>query len=456
MEITKEKYLKENYKMVVIPIILSLVGLFSFYIGDWIGLSIWFGFVVFVEILLYDSNILIPLFILTICLTAQVPDSFQNITSYVPTLLLLIYWIVFKIFTKESFPQIDKNILYLLLFYFFWNIVSSFFSFYTINGFFVTLRIIVFFLIIYILYDWARNLIRIHILIKTIVVVGCIASLATLHQFYSNGFSFLTKNMEVIRYSGLFSGQNALGLVLSFSIPLNWFLIYQFPQKRLSLLFISFLMIFALILTGSRSASLSVFISSIFIFSHYKFTRKIILFFVSLFIFSLILLPKLYTLIYAILRLQSGVSYRDILWKSAIRMMNDFPIFGIGPASIKYYMLKYSGLAPNTWLGGMIHFSRGDAHNLFLTSGAELGVIGMLIAFSIFILYLLAYLKSKNTDQKTLLIVCGGIVCGTFVRAFFEGNGIITKGYLSFDIYFWIVFIITLRLGIFSNVGKKL
>ena len=47
--------------------------------------------------------------------------------------------------------------------------------------------------------------------------------------------------------------------------------------------------------------------------------------------------------------------------------------------------------------------------------------------------------------DKSLLITCVAIVTGLVGRSFFEGNGILTNGWLSFDLYFWLIFAILLR-----------
>ena len=252
---------------------------------------------------------------------------------------------------------------------------------------------------------------------------------------YSNGLDF-----------------NTIGYVLMF--PISFLLSDILTNNRYKMFsyFLLIIMIFALFLTFSRAAWLATAISVTVIFLHFKKSRYFLLILIILFIGITIYFQDI---IFIILRLDQGVTHRDILWSTSIRIIKDNPIFGIGPNALKYYILQYSGLLPNTVLGELVSFVGNDAHNLFLTNGAETGIIGMIIVFLVFPFYYYYYFKAiKKTTIKyfnNLLIACNGIVIGAFVRSFFEGGGVMKKGYDVPNIFFWLVFIITIRLGMINS-----
>lgn len=100
-----------------------------------------------------------------------------------------------------------------------------------------------------------------------------------------------------------------------------------------------------------------------------------------------------------------------------------------------------------------------DSHNFFITKGAELGAIGMILAFSLFIIYILLYLdawkKSKGTQLGWIVKTSGAIIASFFVRGFFEGQGILTRGGLAHDIFFWVLIAFTIRTGQLAIESSK-
>ena len=98
MEITKEKYLKGDFAIIVIPIILSLIGLFLFYVDEWLGLSIWFSGVVFFGLLFYNDSWLLPFFLLLQGTVAMYPFGVP-LLNYFFIALLCFYWLILKIGT---------------------------------------------------------------------------------------------------------------------------------------------------------------------------------------------------------------------------------------------------------------------------------------------------------------------------------------------------------------------
>ena len=67
---------------------------------------------------------------------------------------------------------------------------------------------------------------------------------------------------------------------------------------------------------------------------------------------------------------------RIAFWKAAIQMIRGNPLTGVGPWMYKEYFRSYELIKFKLWMA--------DAHNLFLQTGAEMGIIGMFALISIF------------------------------------------------------------------------
>jgi len=85
---------------------------------------------------------------------------------------------------------------------------------------------------------------------------------------------------------------------------------------------------------------------------------------------------------------------RLTMWKTAFRIIRDYPLFGIGPHCLGEVFYFYHKVA----IDGVSAF--GDVHNLFLQQSVERGVFGLFalvyFLFSIFRLLVRAYARTKN------------------------------------------------------------
>lgn len=102
---------------------------------------------------------------------------------------------------------------------------------------------------------------------------------------------------------------------------------------------------------------------------------------------------------------------RQIIWKTALGITNDYTYTGVGLGNFKYFFNEYSGTTK----------SYIDAHNLLLNFSAELGVPFMIVALILIIKMgidaLIGYFKSKGKMRLTYLSL--GIVVAIF---FVYGN----------------------------------
>ena len=446
--ITQNKFIEK------LPVLLILSGLFVYTKFDLVGFVIFVLAITFLGTIIYDVNFLFPSYLFLVGITAQLPSGYHHIFSYGITGLLLLIWVLQKIYYRENLIIPEKSLFFLIIFYIGLNFISALFSEYYLNGIFITMRITVFFMVVFVFYDWLQTKKRISTVIYTIITIGVVSSLFVIVDFFKSGVIF--DKMELVRYGGIFTGVNALGLVLAIGIPfvLHYMIIYRQHKKGMKYLLFFLLMTFTLFLTFSRSAWLAFGICALIITFYHKETRPIIITTITVFIGIILFSENIREFAVYLLRIESSLSGREFLWKGAIEMIKDYPVIGVGPGAIENYIIQYSGVGIHSWWAEQLFFARNNAHNFYLTMGAELGMLGILVAVSIVGLFFIHFFRTKlivfEYREKSLLITCGAIVMGLFGRSFFEGNALLTNGWLAFDIYFWLIYAIILRIKQFS------
>jgi len=438
----------------IIPIIIALISIISISIYGWLVGIILLGLVIIGVSIFLDKEIIFPAFIIIVTSTSQIPEQYHHLISYGFSFLLIIYWYFLHIQSNRQFIKIDRDVLLFIFALLSLNLVSSIFSDYYSQSFFATLRQVFFFIIVYVLYDWLRGDAQISKVFNAIVFIGIIMSIPAIIQFAQAGYTlFSTSSMAPNRFAGFFTGQGALALNLAYTLPitLSMSIYSKNNMSRYLLLFSVLIMGFALFLTFSRAAWVSVAISSTILILTTRMGRQFI-FMLTILIAGIILSSeRIQDMLLLLMRVESGLSLRDVMWKAAWEIFKDHPIIGTGPWTFREYAFSYARVLPGTWSSDVVIFSKGTAHNFYLHSAAELGVGGLLISTGIFILYFRKYRfildKIKKTNLNHLLYPCGAIIAGMIGRSFFQANGIITSGWLSMDLYFWVIFSITLSIG---------
>ena len=453
MEIETKLKFFENLTW-IISIALAIVAIISISLIGWIAGIALLGMVLVVIAIILDKDILIPVFIIAVTSTSQIPEQYHHLISYGFSSLLIGYWLFQRVQTKTQLLYMDRSVSIFLFAVVLLSLMSSVFSEYFAQSLFATLRQTFFFIIVYIIYDWIRSEIQIRKIFFALVFIGVVISTPVILQFASSGFTILASSDIIpIRLSGFFTGQTALAMNLSYVLPVT-LSIAIYSSKRISRLFLLFfvmIMMVALFLTFSRAEWVSVAISTTILLSTTRLGRRIVLALIFLSASIILFSETVQNMLMIIFRVESVLTHRDVLWKAAWDIFKDHPYLGTGPWTYKEYVYNYTRVVPGTWLSSIVIFSKGGAHNFYLNSAAQLGVGGIIMSISVFVLYFRKFkgaLKVSNrTNFRYLLYPCGAIVAGMFGRSFFQSNGIITSGWLSMDIYFWVMFIITLRIG---------
>jgi len=214
---------------------------------------------------------------------------------------------------------------------------------------------------------------------------------------YSSGYS-------VVKIATTMFNPNAYSAFLILIIfPVVMLTIYEKNKKIKSIYgIISILLFVNIIMTYSRSAQLGVCLGAMILCVIYSY--KLIIAFGGIGILTLFM-PSVFDRVRDLTNASQNAS-RFKLWKTAIMMIKDHPILGVGNGNYisRYdeYVNKYKGLSYNA-------YTRYPAHNSYLKVESELGVIGIVSFLAILLTSLFRVKKLFTTTEDK------------FIKAFYMG-----------------------------------
>lgn len=320
-----------------------------------------------------------------------------------------------------------------------------------LNSIEAIVRLFIFFLLCYILYSFIENKNQMFYLLNTLFVIFLIVSGGVYFEIFNSGFALFGKTGLFARYSGFYESPNYIGVVVMITssyIAILFFknsLINKYYKFFLIFIFINVIAISILINSRASLLGLLISLSVILFFINKNLLLKYLIICCGLIIVAL-QVPEIKELIDLFLRLETIVE-RENLWSAGISMYSDFPIFGVGPDMFASHFFSYlpsSGyvITQSVLLGGKPH-----PHNFFLFLANENGVLGILLGitlFGLFFYYSFSAIKlTKNIDNDYYLLSVAnlGIAAGFFIRTFSDAEGILSYGYITRDLPFWLIFI---------------
>lgn len=398
------------------------------------------------------SIIIISLFILV----GELNRSLRAIVQLVDFTLLGILFLKRFGLAFELYPKVPKSIIFFLILYFSAMIISSVMSNYPFAGIGIITRQIAFFIIVYIFYSLLASTKYFHLYFNSIHIVSVIlvtSSLVSILQGDVSLLDFLSPNRP--RVSAIITNTEASTnfFIISFPLLISSILLKpKFGEKWLAF-FLLFYISVGLIFTMSRSAIIGIVLSSGIIFFILK-RKRFYQFFISLAILIqlFIFIQPLNELLTTFLRIESGLSARDYIWKMSLDMINDHVVFGIGPGAYQYEMLNYFPYMLDNWWGKIFIYYQevtegaNLSHNFFLTLFTDMGILGIITSITLPIIFFGIGIKTiqkyKFGKPETYYFIIALFAAGTsiIVRNFFNSIGLIYVGGLHTDLPFWIIF----------------
>lgn len=191
---------------------------------------------------------------------------------------------------------------------------------------------------------------------------------------------------------------NDLAMVLSLAIPLAGHLAFR-GNSGISVKVMNFVMvplsIFAALMTGSRSGLVAVIIGAGYVLT--LILRSVpparSVFLVLVLLFPALLLPAVADrLVERLLgtgeALTTGLNGRTEIWTDALVIFNERPLIGIGAGAFEDHTIAVQ-----------------PPHNIFVSYGAELGVVGILLLSTLLVVVLVKALEAPPEMRVLWLVV---------------------------------------------------
>lgn len=323
--------------------------------------------------------------------------------------------ICYQIYVKKL--QADISFLKLSVFLFFLlfvvTIAVSFFqstaiseSIYLLSK--ITIEILFFIMTTYLL---IQNKLNISSLIKSIILVSLIIVIIAAFQLLKLSFSENNFFGNILNINSTFANKNLLASILFLTFP---FILNSFDLKKPWKIIAAGSAILTLILIWliqTRAVFVAFFVFFIILLfllvKYRKYTaNKRFVKVVLISVFSLLLIVSIITIQnkqnFSHIFNKSSMFDRFLLWENSAEMIKENFVFGVGAGNWQVHFPKY-GLDKFHTLqmsNGLLTFQR--PHNDFLWVFSEMGIIGLLVYISIFIiiLYYLYKLFEKFKERK--------------------------------------------------------
>jgi len=445
----------ENSLLVVV--ISILLGMVVSIMGEYVIYGI-LGLLLLAPFIIYGEKYIIFFIIVTLfTLVGDINKDLRLVIHILDFSLLAFLFLYHYGFQSSNYPKIPRSLVYFLILYYFSMILAIVMSDHVNDGLQRMGRQTIFFGVAYLVYSFIRKDDELKSILYGIIAAGIIIAFSTVTNFFAEGFELADYTAGIaVRVTGLMS--NILATTTFFIVAIPLVIVFLLAQDKKSIKILLWILvmvlIIGLILTASRSAMLAIIASTIIIF--YFYNRKLITSLILILIFLsliFIFIPPFNEISSIIFRIESGLSQRQHYWSLAFNMIKDNWLFGIGPGSYGYEMYNYFPVMLNSWIGkviietNLITGGNNNSHNFFLVFFTDMGVLGLLTALTLPVVFFKIALKTikkyKSSNKETYYIVIGLFAAGTsmFLKGMIDGIGLLAYGFITADMPFWLIFI---------------
>lgn len=247
-------------------------------------------------------------------------------------------------------------------------------------------------------------------MLTALILSAMAVSLIGLYQLFTG--VFIQAEGGSIRLASVYGSPNNAALFLERCLPfLVSFILIGASDRRIKLVavFFAFIIMLALLLTLSAGAlfiAIPAGIVSILLFIYgrgaFKYLVPLGIMFVVGFIFAL-QSPRFERFV----DLTSGTNfYRVRVWQSALNMIEDEPLMGIG---LDQFLYKYRGeyILPDAWQEPELSHPHNLVFDLWLRSGL-IGIVFLIVAVGVIIRTLRHSLSMDNGQYFVIIVGCAG------------------------------------------------
>lgn len=363
----------------------------------------------------------------------------QSLSISVTQLTFIIILIVIPIVINKKEVLLEKPPITIpILIWIFWVMISTIFVTVDVKFFkmfFSWWQILFFFLGYY--------LIRLNIDYNKIfffIIAGAVVqSLMGIYEFFIKGYD---------RADGFFSHALTYANNLAFSLLLVLFILIYYKYLRLNLskkyLLLSLFIISIGFLSSLSRGPIYFITIPLFVMIFFRFKVKGILIFVVVLsvILSFLMYNHKFDRLFVVMKDEGNVN-RVMLWKNSLKMLQDYPVFGIGLGNFKKVFEKYQGEYQ--------YVSRAHAHNAYIQMALNYGVPSVIIILVIFGSLFKIYYESARSEKTKWGIL------GISILLMYMLEGITENNFTDSEVnmYFWFLMGIIMGKSLFEiNIDK--
>ena len=442
-----------NLNFILLSILLSIPAIL---LDKWSIYTLPLIFLITLGFILGERFIIALILITLFTLVGELNQSLRAVVHLVDFSLLGFLFLKKYGLNFQEYPKVPKTIIYFLILFFSSMIISSLLSSYLSAGIGIIAQQFAFFVIVFVFYSLIKNEKDIKNYMVALTIVSFVLVSISIFMLFQESFSILnliSKNRA--RVSALITNAEASSNFFIISIPFLLILLLLKKKKSIRILSL-FLLIYigiGLSLAMPRSAIIGLIISISIILLLIR--RRLFLIFMStLLVFGLlfIFVDPLNQSLSLFLRFGEGLTEREPIWSMSLNIIKDHPIFGLGPGVYKYEFYNYFPYMLSDWLGKLLIYyhelSQKDnfSHNFFLVFFTEMGILGLMTALFLPILYFRIGIKTlkkyRNGTKENYYLVVSLFAIGVsmIIRNFFNSIGLLYLGGITGDLPFWLIF----------------
>jgi len=382
-------------------------------------------------------------------LVSDLTESVRPVINLFAFLYLGVFFLAKNQFYFKQYPRFPKEISLFILMYISSMLISTVFSVNIGISIVQVSRVIAFFILMYLIYSEINTEKSIVFILLTIVLACSITSLIIIINF-STDIRFNIEGNILMRAEGIYSNVNAMGglTIIAFLILVAALILGYAKKYNRLIIFLLILNTAGLILNNSRSTIIGI-LSGLFVLLFF-YRRKYFYTFISVLLLAvlIVLMSEDLSRIFGFyFRVERAVTGREYFWDMAVNMFTDNALVGVGPAGYKYLMYDYLPVMMGSWdeLSIYTYYNVSDfglQHSFYLFILSELGIFGLLVlSLFFFVLFKKSFilLQSGGGIIKVLAIVSLSAGIGLLIRGIFESINILTYGWLSGDLPFWLI-----------------
>lgn len=331
-----------------------------------------------------------------------VVEGVGTISRYAGALCMIIA-VLAVIFEKRGKPP--GATLAIFGVYILWNMTTFFWTLHHEASRRSIVTLIQLFFFVWLIWEFARDETTQNGLMRAYIFGSFISSIITISSFMQGESTYY------LRYSTPGFDPNDLGLMLSLAIPMSWYLSIKsdnFIYRQIYRIYLPISFV-AILLTASRAAFITMFISYLYIFWSFKAISRLQRLFLwcglgTLFWGSVQFIPQSSWMRITTIGEQLSTNTlggRTLIWQDGIKIFMHNPIFGVGTGAFKEGMLKYHGYSASP-------------HNLFLSILVGQGIIGLILFLLVLISVLVEVINLQVLLRRMWFVVlltwCSGVM----------------------------------------------